>query len=226
MNSIIIFLIFFSLTILFSLIGFYIVRYLILHQKWEEHFPDESMSISGSILAALAIFVSIPLTAIIIFLWTNYTDTVNYIQNKMDQMLIMYNTIKLLPDHDILKNAMRSYIYNKITYMALQSVLYSYPNQDNIIYKQIMDMLPKVAFTMDTQQHITTELWLVIIIGVVAVIIGTWFVKSPLLLHIYLMMSVSGVLGTLVFLVYYYNAIDCYKCITEQLRHELIEILN
>ncbi len=225
MNSIVIFLLFFGLTIFFSLLGFYIVRYLILHEKWEEHFTDESMSISGSILAALSIFISIPLTAIIIFLWTNYTNTVTYVQTKMDQLLIMYDTVKLLNDVK-LKNATLLYIKNKINYNAFQNILYTYEDKTSIIYLQIIDMLPNVAFTMNMQQHVTTEIWLVIIVGVLSVIIGTWFVKSPILLHVYLIMSVSGVLGTLVFLVYYYNAIDCYKCITEQLRYDLIKKLK
>lgn len=225
MNAILIFFLFFFSFILFSLFGFYIVRTLFIH-AWDDHLTDESMSISGSILAVLSIFVSIPLGFIIIFLWTNYNDTIVHIQSYMNKQLIMYNTIKLLPNNTLLLTAMKKYILGKITYNQFQSILYQY-NESNIIYQQIISMSNNITPSdFNTQNHVNVEVWLVIIIGVLTVMIGTWFVKSPLLLHLYLIISVSGVLGTLVFLVYYYNTIDCYQCIKNQLQKELINMIT
>lgn len=205
------FLFFFSF-ILFSLIGFFIIR-TTFHDVWDDHLPEQSMSISGSILAVLSIFVSVPLSIIILFLWTNYNDTIQIIQSEMNQTLLMYKTIH---DEKLLKT-MKLYIDRKITYHKFRTIVYQYNDT------QLINMVNSIApneFTTDN--HVNAEVWLVIVIGVLSVMIGTWFVKSPFLLHLYLVMSVAGVLGTLVFLVYYYNTIDCYTCIREELQRQLI----
>lgn len=221
MSSILIFFLFFFSFIIFSLTGFFIVRTLFI-DVWDHHLPEQSMSISGSILAVLSIFVSIPLSFIILFLWTNYNDTIQALQSQTNQLLTMYNTIKLLPDNLLLKT-MKQYILNKITFNQFQSVLYE-QNDGSTTYQQLILMSNNIVpqqFT--TRDHVNIEVWLVIILGVISVMIGTWFVKSPFLLHLYLIISAAGVLGSLVFLVYYYNTIDCYTCIREQLQKQLIE---
>jgi hypothetical protein len=230
MSSVLIFFLFFFSFIIFSLTGFFIVRTIFI-DVWDDHLPEQSMSISGSILAVLSIFVSIPLSFIILFLWTNYNDTILALQKQSNQLLTMYNTIKLLEDKspsstNLLLKAMKQYILHKIIYTQFQSVLYE-QNDGSIIYQQIILMSNNIVpqqFT--TQDHVNVEVWLVIGLGCGSVICATWFVKSPFLLHLYLIMSVAGILGSLVFLVYYYNTIDCYICIRDQLQKQLIEQLK
>lgn len=221
MNPVLLFLLFFFSFILFSVTGFLIVRMIFIN-VWDYHLPNESMSISGSILAVLAIFVSVPLSFIIIFLWTNYNETIEKLQIQTNQLLVMYNTIKLLKNK-VLLNAMNEYIHNKIIFNKFQEILYQYQD-DSVLYNQIVLMSNNIVDNQFTiNNHVNVEVWSVIFIGVLALIIGTFFVKSPFLLHLYLIISVSGVLGSLVFLIYYYNTIDCYTCIKDQLRNELIE---
>jgi hypothetical protein len=223
MNSIALFFIFLFSFIAISLLGFLTVR-TILDEVWEQHLSDESLSISGSILAVLSIFVSVPLTVVIIFLWTDYNDTVESLKLQSNKLLTMYNTVKLL-NNKLLLNTMKQYIYGKIDYSQLQSIILI-NNDNSLIYQQIILMLNNIVpEQFVTQEHVNVEMWLVIIIGVISVMIGTWFVKSPFYIHLYLIISVSAVMGTLVFLAYYYNTLDCHQCIENDLKQQLITML-
>jgi len=220
MNSILILFLYLFLFVLFSLTGFTIVR-LINVKVWDDHLTDLSIGISGSILSSLAIFMSIILSFIIVYLWTNYNDTIRLLQKQMDDILMVYNTIKLLNNKN-LNQLFIKYIYKKITFQELQKKIFE--NDDgSIIYKQIIKSLNNTYYSEFAERNaVSTEIWIVIYIGVIAVMVGTWFVKSPFYLHLYLIISVAGILGVLVFLIYYYNSLDCYRCIENQLRQKLI----
>jgi len=219
MAILILFLFFFSF-IAFSVFGFLIVRLLTI-DVWDYHLTDLSIGISGNLLSILTFFISLPLSFIIIFLWTNYNDTIEFLQLQMNEILIIYDSIKLLNNTMLLK-AIQLYIHKKITFQQLQKIVYQ-QNDNSILYQQIIKNLDKIAYNQfDTDSSVNVELWIVITIGCLLVIIGTWFIKSPFLLHLYLIMSIAGLLGVLVFLVYFYSQLDCYQCIEEQLRQELI----
>ncbi len=219
MGILILFLFFFSF-IAFSIFGFLIVR-LITINVWDDHITDLSIGISGNLLAVLAIFISLPLSFIIIFLWTNYNDTIEFLQLQMNEMLIVYDSIKLL-DNKILLKAIQLYIHKKLTFKELQNIVYQ-QNDNSILYQHILNKLDKIAYNQfNKDTSVNVELWIVISIGCLLVIIGTWFIKSPFLLHLYLIISIAGLLGVLVFLVYFYSQLDCYQCIEDQLRQELI----
>lgn len=220
MNSILQLFLFIFIFVIISLTGFTLVR-TIHDESWDNHFPEISIGISGSILSVLSIFLSVSLSFIIIYLWTNYNDTVSLIQKQMDDILVAYNTMKLL-NNDVLTEAFRNYVYKKITFQELQTVIYQY-NDNSVIYQQVLTLLNSTYYRQFNERNaVSPEIWIVIIIGVITVIIGTWFVKSPFLLHLYLIISVAAVLGGLVYLVYYYDSLDCYTCIEQQLRQQLI----
>lgn len=212
MSSILIFFLFFFSFIIFSLTGFFIVRTLFI-DVWDHHLPEKSMSISGSILAVLSIFVSLPLSFIIIFLWTNYNDTIQKLQNQANELLQLYNLIKISQPE--LLPVIKQFINRKITFAQLQYLLKNISLSSSLADNEFM-----------INNHVSVEIWVTIGLGCGSVICATWFVKSPFLLHLYLIMSVAGILGSLVFLVYYYNTIDCYTCIREQLQKQLIEQLK
>ena len=223
MGILILFLFFFSF-IAFSIFGFLIVR-LITIDVWEDHITDLSIGISGNLLSVLTVFISLPLSFIIIFLWTNYNDTIEFLQVQMNEILIVYDSIKQLNNKTLLQ-AIQLYIHKKITFKELQKIVYQ-QNDNSIQYQHIIDKLDKIAYNQFTEDtSVTTELWIVIGIGCLLVIIGTWFLKSPFLLHLYLIISIAGLLGVLVFLVYFYNQLNCYRCIENQLRQELITKIN
>src|SRR5437870_5689315 len=85
MNAIGLFFIFLFTFVVGSVAGFFIVKQ-IHPDMWENHLTHESVGISGSILDVLAIFVSIPLSLILIFLWGEYNKLLNRVNHVVDQL--------------------------------------------------------------------------------------------------------------------------------------------
>ena len=215
-----IFVIFVFSFILFSLVGFYVMR-MIVPFIWYEHLTIDSIGISNSVLSVLSIFVSIPLTFIIISIWNNYNNNLTLIKQQAHYLLQLHQALKALGFGDPL---VYDYLHSKNNFEQIydfkptpeQQVRY---DELLITYNQFKDTTIAIA---SESNDVSAEIWSVIILGVVTVIIGTWLVKSPFYLHLYLIISVAAVLGSLVFLVYFYSFThECSRCLTQDIYDSL-----
>jgi len=200
MNAIGLFFLFLISFIVVSVSGFLCCKH-IHPDLWENHLTHESVGISGSILDVLAIFVSIPLSFILIFLWGEYNKLLNRIKHVVQELIdikqqLIDNHINTVHFEKYLKTACVDDFNHFKTELSQAAALR---------LKQLSKQVNTLNVHFDFSCQVSQEIWSVIIVGVIVVILGTWLVKSPFWLHLYLIISVAAILGTLVFLIYFYD---------------------
>lgn len=206
MSSIYILFLFIILAIIFSLTGYLLLK--IKHpQIWKIHLAGETIQISGSILAAVSLLVSVPLSFIIVYIWNDYHDTILLIQKKAALLRILYNDISRLGNAELttmIKLYINNLIHGKDDIMPLRNALNNYPQ-----IMTLMNELYLINNSIYSFTRISVEVWTVIGLGVLILIISTWFVRSPIVLHIFLMIAIASIIASLVFLVYLHsNVLD------------------
>ena len=205
-NSVALFFIFIISFVAISVICFMILKCAI-PGFWENHLTHESVGISSSIMDSLAILVSIPLSFILVYLWQAYNDLLNTINTTVKRLRLLYDksVIANIDTNDFVK-----YIKTKNVKYFNKFKHYVY-NSDNSSNKALIKLIDNTNVELDFKHQVSQEIWYVIVVGVISVIIGTWLVKSPFWLHLYLIVSVAAILGTLVFLIYFYDnmLVDC-----------------
>lgn len=192
---VLLFLIFVCSFVIVSLLGFLILR-VSFPDLFNNHLTHESVGISGSILDVLAIFTSIPLSFILVFLWNEYNKTITVIETTVNQLRRVYQ---------------RARVYQLDTtpldhYLTTGNVKYldAFRETENKEIKKLIDAINDTPLST-TRRCVSQEIWYVIIVGTIATIGGTWLVKSPIWLHLYLIISVAVILSTLIFLIYYFD---------------------
>lgn len=198
--------------VLFSL-GGYLFLNLIAPQIWQCELPEISIDISNTTIQVLSTLVTVPLAFIIVFVWDNYHDTIILAQQQASLLLLLYNDIKRLGDKKLL-HLIRQYILaipsGKADITVLRNAILDYtPNKDNQVrYDQIvmtMNDLYNISGSIYTSTIVSAEVWIVIFFGSLFLMMSTWFIKSPPFIHLFLIVGVAAILGSLVFLIYLHS---------------------
>lgn len=205
LSSSILFSLFVCSFVLFAVLGYIMLR-TVRPNIWDKHLTDETIGITGSILAVLSIFVSIPLTFIILNVWNNYNTNLSLLKKRSLLLLQLYHETKNK---------------NHIIHYLKHGDINIFGNSNTLELRNV-----EMAILSESNE-VSNEIWAVLILGAFIFIVGTWLLKSPFYIHLFLIVSTSAILGSLIFLVYLYSHMhDCCSNDKNRINNELIKHLN
>ncbi|CAK7994648.1 Domain of unknown function (DUF4239)-containing protein [uncultured virus] len=214
---------FIVVAVILSLVGLTAYKYFVP----TGYFTFDSNSLTAIFIGIIGVPVGVVLAFVITGVWQSYNDADAKNEREASNLLFLYRSVQQLPDTGKILRSIRNYISYIIEVefpqmragidpveglellLNIGSQIYNLnpvTPKEIVLYEESIDIYNEVlalrAARIGFQEGLAPELWWVLIIGVVIIIIMSWFVYSRrVVLHYIMTAAIAAGLASLLFLI-------------------------
>lgn len=214
---------FIAIAVILSIVGLAAYKYFVP----PDYFTFDSNSLTAIFLGIIGVPVGVVLAFVVTGVWQSYNDASAKNETEASDLLFLYRSVQQLPDTDQILQSIRNYISYIIEVefpqmragidpveglallLSIGSQIYNLNPEtpkEIVLYQESIDLYNEIlalrAARIGSLDGLAPELWWVLIIGIVIIIVMSWFVYSRRpILHYIMTVAVAAGLASLLFLV-------------------------